>query len=30
MGDALAGYMPLVIGTVFFLSGKWKYSRVRK
>ncbi len=30
MGDALAGFMPLVIGTAFFLSGKWKYSRVRK
>ena len=24
MGDALAGFMPLVIGGVFYLSGKWK------
>ena len=24
LGDALAGFMPLVIGGVFFLSGKWK------
>lgn len=23
-GDALAGYMPMVIGLVFFLSGRWK------
>lgn len=24
MGDALAGFMPLVIGGVFYLSGRWK------
>ena len=24
MGDSLAGFMPLVIGGVFYLSGKWK------
>jgi len=24
MGDALAGFMPLVIGSVFYLSGKWR------
>ena len=24
MGDALAGFMPLMIGGVFYLSGKWK------
>ena len=23
-GDAIAGFMPLIIGGVFFLSGKWK------
>ena len=23
-GDALAGYMPLVIGLIFFFSGRWK------
>ncbi len=23
-GDALAGFMPMVIGTVFYLSGRWK------
>ena len=23
-GDALAGFMPFVIGSIFFLSGKWK------
>ena len=23
-GDALAGFMPFVIGMVYFLSGKWK------
>ena len=28
LGDALAGYMPFVIGTFFFLSGRWKISRV--
>ena len=27
MGDALAGFMPLVIGGVFYLSGRWKESR---
>lgn len=26
-GDALAGYMPMVIGLVFFLSGRWKKDR---
>ena len=26
-GDALAGYMPIVIGTVFFLSGRWKKDK---
>lgn len=26
-GDALAGYMPMVIGLVFFLSGRWKKSK---
>lgn len=26
-GDALAGYMPLVIGLIFFLSGRWKKER---
>ena len=26
MGDALAGFMPLVISLVFYLSGKWKES----
>lgn len=24
MGDALAGYVPLLIGGIYFLSGKWK------
>ena len=24
LGDALAGFMPMVIGLVFWLSGKWK------
>ena len=27
MGDALAGFMPFVIGSVFYLSGKWKTAR---
>lgn len=26
LGDALAGYTPLLIGIVFYLSGKWKRS----
>ncbi len=26
-GDALAGYMPMVIGAVFFLSGRWKKEK---
>ncbi len=26
LGDALAGFTPLVIGVVFYLSGKWKES----
>ncbi len=27
LGDALAGFMPLLIGTVFYLSGRWKQKR---
>ena len=27
MGDALAGFMPLAISLVFYLSGKWRASR---
>ncbi|MBO4873212.1 MAG: MATE family efflux transporter [Lachnospiraceae bacterium] len=27
MGDALAGFMPLLIGTVFYLSGRWKQKK---
>ncbi len=26
-GDALAGYMPMVIGLIFYLSGRWKKVR---
>ncbi len=26
-GDALAGFMPMVIGLIFFLSGKWKKDK---
>ena len=26
-GDALAGYMPMVIGLIFFLSGSWKKEK---
>lgn len=26
-GDALAGYMPMVIGLIFFLSGRWKKGK---
>ena len=26
MGDSLAGFMPLIIGSIFYLSGKWKES----
>lgn len=26
-GDALAGYMPLVIGLIFFFSGRWKKNK---
>lgn len=26
-GDALAGYMPLVIGLIFFYSGRWKKDK---
>ncbi len=26
-GDALAGYMPIVIGLIFFLSGSWKKDK---
>ena len=29
-GDSLAGFMPMVIGGVFFLSGKWKKPRREK
>ncbi|MBE6877785.1 MAG: MATE family efflux transporter [Ruminococcaceae bacterium] len=28
LGDALAGFTPLVIGIVFFISGKWKHKTV--
>ena len=28
LGDALAGFTPLVIGVVFFISGKWKKRTV--
>ena len=27
LGDALAGFTPMVIGIVFYLSGKWKDSK---
>lgn len=30
MGDALAGFMPLVIGGVFFLSGRWMGKAIRR
>lgn len=26
-GDALAGYMPMIIGIIFFLSGRWKKEK---
>ncbi|MBE6770749.1 MAG: MATE family efflux transporter [Ruminococcaceae bacterium] len=26
-GDAIAGYMPIVIGLIFFLSGRWKKDK---
>ncbi len=26
-GDAIAGYMPMVIGLIFFLSGRWKKDK---
>ena len=29
MGDALAGFMPFIIGGVFYLSGRWKESAVQ-
>ena len=29
MGDALAGFMPLMIGGTFFLSGRWKENAAR-
>lgn len=29
MGDALAGFMPLIIGGAFFLSGGWKETAPR-
>ena len=28
LGDALAGFTPLVIGIVFFISGKWKCKTI--
>ena len=28
-GDALAGYMPLVIGMIYYLSGRWKKRAVK-
>ena len=28
MGDALAGFMPLMIGGVFYLSGRWKDKEI--
>ncbi len=28
MGDALAGFMPLIIGTIFYLSGSWKKRKI--
>ena len=27
MGDALAGFMPFLIGGVFYLSGRWKREK---
>ena len=30
MGDALAGFMPLLIGGVFYLSGKWREEPARR
>ena len=29
MGDALAGFMPMVIGGIFYLSGRWKRATER-
>ena len=29
-GNALAGYMPFVIGGVYYASGKWKKPRIVK
>lgn len=29
-GDALAGFMPMVIGTVFYLSGRWKTPKTSR
>lgn len=29
LGDALAGYTPFFIGTVFYLSGKWKSKEIK-
>ena len=28
IGSALAGYVPVVIGLVYFLSGRWKTHRL--
>jgi len=30
MGDALAGFMPLLIGAAFYLSGRWRTDSVRQ
>ena len=30
LGNAFAGYMPFVIGGVFFLTGKWKTNKLIK
>ena len=29
MGDSLAGFMPFVIGGIFYLSGRWKETALR-
>ena len=29
-GDALAGFMPLVIGGCYYLSGKWRKDKNKK
>ena len=30
MGDALAGFMPFLIGSVFYMSGRWRVSLTRE